>query len=115
MKYRVIKEEIFFEQPDGSERKVNFGWPVVEVLEVANMLVVRTDPKPGSCDNCNVFGVALDGTIQWQVGPQQYIYDDSPYTGITLIDDGIKLSNWDGTDLVVDAATGDILSQSQGK
>jgi len=115
MKYRVIKEEIFFEQSDGSERKTSFDWPVVEVLQVANTVVVRTEPQPGSCDNQNVFGVASDGTIQWQVGPQRHIYDDSPYTGITLIDDGIKLSNWDGTELVVDATTGDVLRQSQGK
>jgi hypothetical protein len=115
MKYRVIKNAIFFERPDSSEIKTTFNWPVVEVLELSNMVVVRTDPKPGSCDNQNVFGVAADGRILWQVTPQPQIYDDSPYTGITFASDGVKLSNWDGSELIVDAATGFILSKSQGK
>jgi hypothetical protein len=34
VKYRVVEKEIFFEQPDGSERKTSFDWSVVEVLEV---------------------------------------------------------------------------------
>jgi hypothetical protein len=115
MKYEVAGDQLLVTQPDGSTKEARFDWPVVQVLEVSNVLIVRTDPKSGSCDNRNVFGVALDGSILWQIIPQEHIYDDSPYTGVTTVDDGVKLSNWDGTDLVVEAATGNILSQSQGK
>jgi hypothetical protein len=115
MKYQIDGNRLLVSQPDGSSKEASFNWPIVQVLEIAEVLIVRVEPKTGACDNQNVFGVGTDASVLWQVVEQQHIYDDSPYTGLSIVDEGVMLSNWDGTDLVVSPTTGDVISQSQGK
>jgi len=115
MKYEIDGSRLLVSQSDGSAKEVSFKWPIAQVLETRSVLVVRVEPKPKARDNRNVFGIALNARILWQVVQQQHIYDDSPYTGMSIVDEGVLLSNWDGTDLVVDTTTGEVISQSQGK
>lgn len=115
MKYVVEANCLRVSQPDGSFRETNFNWPIVQVLQVAEVLIVRVEPKTGACDNQNVFGVGADARVLWQVAQRQHIYDDSPYTGLSIVGEDVLLSNWDGTDLLVHPITGEVLRQSQGR
>ncbi len=115
MNYEIDGNRLLVSQADGSLKEASFNWPIAQVLEADGILIVRIEPKTGSCDNQNVFGVGADASVQWQVAQQEHIYDDSPYTGASIVQKGVMLSNWDGTDLVVSPRTGDVISQSQGK
>jgi hypothetical protein len=72
-------------------------------------------PEINASSNENVFGVDSNADILWQIQPRKYIYEDSPYTNITKKDNFVKLSNWDGTDLIVAPSTGKIIKESYGK
>lgn len=91
----------------GNVRSISFRWPIAQVIEAHGVFVVRTEPPPGSCDDENIFGVAGDARVRWQVPRVPHVYEDSPYTGMTVGDDGlIRAHNWDGLTLVLDPATG---------
>jgi outer membrane protein assembly factor BamB len=100
---------------DGSEADVATKWPIAEVISVGQIIVVRTSPPPGSCDNENVFAVNANGELIWTVPPRRYVYSDSPFVGIVAFESNVKLFNWDGTELVVDSHSGRILKDSYGK
>jgi|SRR6056297_318034 len=116
MKYEVHDVSLVVVQPDRSNRKALFKWPIVQVVEASDdVLVVRVEPTPGTIDNCNVFGVASDARVLWQVADRDHMYDDSPYTGLLLVNENVLLSNWDGATLLVNTKTGDVIHESQGR
>ncbi len=115
MRFQTRDNHVLITTSDGLVKDIQFEWPVVETVMAGDTFVVRIDPMPGTCDNENVFGISQDGCIVWQVGKRRHIYNDSPYTGLTIVDGKLVLSNWDGTDLVVDPPSGRVLSESQGK
>jgi len=95
--------------------RVGFLWPIDKVLEFENAYIVRISPEPGSCFNENVFGVALDGKLLWQIEARKHVYADSCYTEILKSDDKAKLFNWDGDELIVEPLTGKILNVRYSK
>lgn len=102
-------------QSDDPSKTVSFDWPISQTLQHDQIIIVRIEPPGGTCNNRNVYGVAPDGKILWQIEPIKHSYTDSPYTGLSLNSEGAILSNWDGTNVVVDPTTGQIIRQSQGK
>ncbi|MDF1680233.1 hypothetical protein [Ponticaulis sp.] len=84
---------------------VDLGSPIAQVLSVKSALVVRTEPEPGSCENCNVFAIGSEGDLFWKVKSRKHVYDDSPYTHIELTDGKLVLINWDGLRVIVDPET----------
>ncbi len=115
MKIQMNHNTLNIHQPDGSSKTVSFDWPISQALQHGQIIIVRTEPPIGACDNRNVYGVAADGKKLWQIEPIKHSYADSPYTGLSLDSEGAVLSNWDGTNVVVDPTTGQIIRQSQGK
>ena len=115
MNYEVNGTRLSIFQQDGSIKETSFAWPIAQVIEIEEVLVVRVEPRVGATDNQNVFGVGLDGSLLWQVARQLHSYKDSPYTNISTVSEGVLLSNWDGTQLVLAPTDGVILSLSQGK
>lgn len=115
IKYHVNENLITVVRVDGSETSVGTNWPIAEVIMVGEIIVVRTSPPLGSCDNENVFAVNADGEMVWTVPTRKYIYPDSPFVGIVAFENNVKLLNWDGTELIVDPQSGRILKEAYGK
>jgi hypothetical protein len=113
--YKVKDNVLTTLKPDGKSSQVSLPWPIVQIVKISDVLIIRVEPKPGISFNENVYCVDHDGKILWQVKKREYVYEDSPYTGMTTIDDHVKLLNWDGFELVVEPITGKELSAEYGK
>ena len=101
---------------DGNnERIVSFKFPIRQVLPFESCYVVLIEPAIGQILNENIYGVSLDGKVLWQITPIPYVYEDSPYTGMGQVGDTVKICNWDGTDLIINPATGEILEKGYSK
>lgn len=100
---------------DESAVEVQFKWPVAEVIAFDNVLVVRVEPDSGARMNENVFGVDRHGNICWTIEERKHVYDDSPYTSIISKDGKVKLSNWDGDELLVEPESGNVISVGYSK
>jgi hypothetical protein len=98
-----------------SGRTVSFPYPVAEAVEYPTVILVRLNVPTGSTFNENVFAVNDHGAIVWQVPKRQYVYADSPYTGMQRQGNDAILFNWDGLQLTVDASTGKVLREDHGK
>lgn len=112
-KYYSIKNNILSLNEVGAQ--VEFTWPIADVIQFDDVLVVRLEPSPGSCFNENVFGISKSGNVIWTIAPVKHVYEDSPYTGILKKGNFIKLFNWDGDELVVDPESGVIVEKGYGK
>jgi hypothetical protein len=115
MTFQVNGTTLSIGNPDGSTAKCRLPWPIVQVLEFAEILVVRIEPPPGIRFNENVFGILGDASIGWQVAKRDYVYDDSPYTDLIRCEENLKLMNWDGLELLVNPMTGTEASESYGR
>ena len=113
--HSVSGNSLFLSSIGSGEKRVDFAWPIAEVLNCDDVLVVRIDPDPGSKDNENIFGVDANGAVVWKVPARKYIYDDSPYTGIKKVGNNVQLFNWDGTELLVDPSTGGVVQETYGR
>jgi hypothetical protein len=91
-------------------KEVKFPYEIREVKEINNTLIVRLEVVVKEIYNENVFCVSNEGNIIWQVQPYDFGSNDSPYTGITIIDSCLYLYNWGGFSVKVDAKTGAILN-----
>jgi hypothetical protein len=100
---------------DGNKYVVAFDFPIRQVISFDEYFIVRIEPDVGVIYNENVFGVSLKGKVLWQIKAIPHVYDDSPYTGIGKDGENAKLSNWDGTDLLVKPMTGEIIKKSFSK
>jgi hypothetical protein len=113
--YEIAGKNLNVVSSAGVTSTVNFKWPVVQVVRFGSVLVARTEPSPGACDNENVHGVNANGVVIWTVARREYVYEDSPYTGVVDDNGMAKLLNWDGLTLVVDPATGKEVSAEYGR
>lgn len=110
-RFRVESGKVVFD----SGKVGSFKYPVVEAVGFDKAVVVRLEVPEGVIFNENVYGLAYDGQMLWQVPVKGHVYDDSPYTKITRRGDAILLSNWDGLDLTLDPETGSVLGETWGK
>jgi hypothetical protein len=95
---------------------LDFEYAVAEVLETANVLIVRLEIPPGETMNRNVFGINReDGRVRWQVPERKLVYEDSPYTGLRRDGVLVTLCNWDGMELRIDPRSGEVLEESHGR
>ena len=115
LKYRTENNTLFLASLSGEEIPVALPFPVAKVLPFPDILVVCVQPDVGCIFNENVFGIDAEGHIKWQISKRTYAYQDSPFTGIARAGSTAILYNWDGTDLEVDPATGNVLSESFSK
>lgn len=103
-----VKDRILL-LPQG--RDVEFDFPIAEVVECDNCLVIRLDVPSNVVYNQNVFGVSTNGVDRWQIGPERLVYDNSPYTHISLSGNTALLQNWDGLLLEIEPKNGEVLSR----
>ncbi|GAB4393523.1 MAG: hypothetical protein Tsb005_12190 [Gammaproteobacteria bacterium] len=98
-----------------SVKYVQFPYEIKQVEEFGEILVVRLKIPVGIILNENVFGVSSEGKILWQIEKLSSVYTDNPFTGMVREGDNAKLFNWDGTDLIVNPATGEIIKKGYSK
>ncbi len=114
LNFKIDGKRIVISTPN-SVKYVQFSFDVKQVETFSDLLVVRLKIPVGTTYNENVFGVSYDGKILWQIEKLKYVYTDSPFTGMGREGDNIKLCNWDGTDLIVNPQTGEIISKGWSK
>ena len=115
---------------------VNFDLPIKCAIEVAGVVVVALDVPRRQVMNENVFGVSEDGKILWQIERiPDATYPACMYTNLSVLEPGpgcllwdlerypaykglsksyrpgsFLAGNWNGTEAIVDAKTGKVLS-----
>ena len=98
--------------------KIEFENSIKEVIEFANILVVRTDYLNSNI-NENVYGINFDCKIEWQVPKMEKItFENKEYIGITepyanlkkINDDKIRLVNCDSTYFDINPRNGELLT-----
>lgn len=98
-----------------SGHKASFKYPVAEAIDFQDAIVVRLEISVGQQLNENVYGVDYNGQILWQIQRQRHVYSNSPYTYIGRKGDAALLSNWDGLELTIEPATGNVMDESYGR
>ncbi len=93
----------------------NFKYPIDEIKICEKIVIVRLDIPPKVILNENVYGISENGELLWQIEKLDHIYEDSPYTGMTLKEGKLILYNWDGLEVNIDPKTGKVISKSYGK
>lgn len=83
--------------------------------EINDIVIVRLDIPLGVIFNENVYAVTADGKILWQITKMSHVYEDCPYANMLVKEGNIELYNWDGTILLVEPATGEILEKGYTK
>lgn len=94
---------------------ITFDFPIVQVVEMFNMLIVRLEKPFRTIYNENVFGVSLaEKKVKWQIVKLKYITGeaDCPFIDILIFEGKLRLNNWCSIYLIVDPLTGDILERS---
>lgn len=98
-----------------ADKVLAFPHPVAEAHEFPNVIVVRLAVPPGQRFNENVFGIGYDGAVAWQIPQLPHVYGDSPYTGLGEEDGMAVASNWDGLDVLLNPASGEVVAQREGR
>ncbi len=111
LRYRTENCSLYLVSLSGEEIRVDFPYPVADVVCFGDQLIVSVEPEPGVIFNENVFAIDANGAIRWQVAKRRYVCEDSPYTGMVFESEVLKLYGWDGVSVVVDPGTGQILSE----
>jgi hypothetical protein len=100
----------------GRSQTVVLDEAINQTLVVGDVIIVRLEPQPGKVLNENVIGIGQDGKLMWRIQATPHVYDDSPYTNVTVMSDGsIWASNWDGASHRVDHYSGAVLETRLGK
>lgn len=93
-------------------KTLSFKFDIAEYIELKGVVVVRLKIPTDVVFNENIFGVDTDGKIIWQIARKEFMHNNSPYTNIKRINDHkVNLSNWDGTQVLIDSSTGKILDE----
>ena len=100
----------------GRSITVVFDHPVRQALVTDEAIIVRLESSPGVILNKNVFGLGRDGERLWTIAHLPHVYDDSPYTNVSIHTDGtVWASNWDGASCRIGTKSGAILEVISGK
>lgn|SRR5690554_5752998 len=93
-------------------KKISFNFDVVEYIELESVIVIRLKIPTNVIFNENVFGLNKDGKIIWQIEQKKFMYENSPYTNMKKINNyKVNLSNWDGTQILINPINGNILDE----
>jgi hypothetical protein len=97
---------------------LEFDYPISEVVEVSDMLIVLLQVRAKESMMENVFGVSKAGHIVWQIEPRPDIMVDpvNRYTGIFPREEGrVMLNVWAGIGVEIDPLTGKVIDWWIGK
>src|SRR5262245_45464382 len=92
--------------PEGA--MIEFKYPIQEVAAVGDVIVVLLDVPPKESMTENIFGVSNSGKILWQIEriAATATYPVNCYTSILTT---LKLYNWNGNGVEIDATTGKVI------
>ncbi len=82
------------------------------LLDDGSKIVTREEPEPPGTDpdynfSNNVYRVAPDGSILWQIQAGEAADGRAPFTSLRIDEQGRLIAfRWDGCDFAVDADTG---------
>ena len=109
---KVEDNKLFF----SNNHQISFTYPIGDFISFTNTIVVRLELPRGNILNENIYGVAHNGNIIWQIPKIPHVYPDSPYMSLKKIDEQHASShNWDGDDIIFDINTGEITHKSYSK
>src|SRR3990167_9470755 len=80
---------LLLKMSDTTTRELNFDFPIKQVFEFENKILIRIEPGIGAILNENVYCYSTSGFFLWQVHPNATIDADCPYTNISV--DGEKI------------------------
>jgi hypothetical protein len=70
-------------------------------------MLCATDSAPDKDVERNIFRVSKVGEVLWQVLVREKAYPRSPFTGISINDQGnVRAYSWEGVEYEIDIATG---------
>jgi len=113
-----MTENVYFESSIlflKSGKTIPFRYDIAEIQIIHEVIIVRLDIPHKVIFNENVYGISHDGRQLWQVPKLDHIYQDSPYTGMKIVNNELILCNWDGLDVTIDPISGRVLKSSYGK
>ncbi len=110
-----IKEKFTLPELPSQEVTIKMDFPIAQTLSSNDMIFVRFEIMPPDMLNENVVALNNKGKKKWNIETRKSVYNDSPYTSMSLENGNLKLGNWDGAIVIVDIATGKIVSENQGK
>lgn len=113
--YQTRGNQLVIVNNDGSEVITALPSPIAQVLMHKHVIVVRTEPAPGVINNENIYGLTTAGALIWTVPSHIHLYDDSPYVNMVLVNDELKLINWDGLILFLNPYDGKMLREEWSK
>ncbi len=91
-----------------SGAEVAFPFPIGNAIEFGDVTVVRLEPPRGTIFNENVYGLAPDGRILWQIQPEYPPTHPAAWRGLEASDGQVVLSNAESQVRYVDPKTGAI-------
>ena len=95
-----------------------FEYPICEVVEVGDVMIVLLEVPPHESMIDNVFGVSKAGQIIWQIEPIPGATADpvNCYTGIFPREEGrVMLNDWAGIGVEIEPRTGKVIDWWIGK
>lgn len=87
-----------------------FDFPIKEFISLKHGIAILLHGDYYKNNNENIFFIDYEGKIVWQIPPIKYIYNTSPYVGLTKEnEESFWATNWDGTTILIDTLTGKIV------
>ena len=109
--YRVKKNRIEFD----ARSTLRFKYPIAELIEFDDVIVVRLEIPARAKYNENVFGISENGDLLWQVPSLPRLAKNAPYIGIGRDGDFARLNNWDGMVYWLAPKSGTVVKEIFGK
>jgi hypothetical protein len=112
-KYRVKDNKLIV-----GDCLILFDFPIKDVVEISEMLIVRVESPMGKIYNENVFGVSLsEKKIKWQIEKRSKKYPglakDCPFIEVFVSENKLRLNNWCSHYLIVDPLTRKVLGEGE--
>ena len=95
----------------GNEKIITFSFPVSQLIQFEQIIVVSVEPEQHHILNENLFGVSYGGKILWQIEKMEHVSNDSPYMGIAKKNEMLSAYNWDGFRYLINPETGKIIDK----
>lgn len=73
---KINKNILFLKTIDGETKNVIFDFPIRQLVQFENKLLVRIEPEIGKIFNENVFCYSNNGVLLWQVNSTNTIDED---------------------------------------
>lgn len=108
-KYEMLSNSLIF----ANGESVAFEFPVKELLQVHDVIIVITDEPVNKSTHKNVFAFNTSGDFLWRIEEVRFFYtgtNDCSYIGVEINGEGeVILFNWCDTAVVIDHHTGQVI------